>query len=286
MPDSYSSGLPAVGEARYRDPLTHIDWPQLRMPGAWLPQEALSLHGVPAFDALGAEARENLSRYEFINTLYCGLWLESIFLQRVSRLIAPGMAREGHAHLLHELREETGHSLMFLRAVDAGGVALPDGTWRAPRMAAALGRYAPAGGALFWLAMLIGEHVSDSFNRLVIGAQENINPAVRDICSLHSVDEARHIAHAQRMLAAALSARGAAGRAMLAVAARVLLAQMAAVFYFPLASFYALAGLPAHTDWHALARNNPARRRFVAESLAPTRQLLQEMGLRQAMKDI
>lgn len=284
MPDIVTPESMTPDGSRYRDPLAHVDWPQLRMRGLWLPREALSLQGLPEFDALDDETICSLSRYEFVNVMYCGVWLESLFLQRVSRLLRPSMPHAEYSRLLHELREETGHSLMFLRAIESGGLTLPPDAWRAPRIAALLGRYAPAGGALFWLAMLIGEHVSDAFNRQVCDADAglSINPAVRAICMLHVADEARHITHAHRMLSAVLARQGAAGRTVLSAAARVLLWQMTSVFYFPPACFYALAGLPEGIDWHAAARNNPGRRRFIARCLAPTHDLLQSLGLRTA----
>lgn len=266
--------------APYGDPLTLIDWGQLRAHERWLPDASLSLYGLAEFDALGAEVKQRLSQYEFINVMYCGLWLESIFLQRVSRLLLPGMPRAEHAHLLHELREETGHSLMFLRAIEASVVALPEGSWRAPRTAALLGRFAPARGALFWLAMLIGENVSDSFNRHLCNESYDVNPAVRQISRLHVVDEARHIEYARGMLAVMLASGGAVRRRAWSAAARVLLRQMTSVFYTPPARFYLLAGLPRGTDWRAAALRNPARQQFVAQRLAPTRHLLQTLGLK------
>jgi hypothetical protein len=143
-----------------------------------------------------------------------------------------------------------------------------------------LGRFAPAGGPLFWLAMLIGEHVSDSFNRHVCEASGvEVNAGVRQISMLHVADEARHIDYACSMLAAALSTRGVARRAVLSAAARVLLWQMTSVFYYPPSRFYTLAGLPHDTDWRAAALRNPARKRFVAQRLAPTVRLLQSFGL-------
>ena len=267
---------PAAG---YRDPLTRIDWVQLGAQPRWLPDAALSLHGVPAFDALDAGVKQRLSQYEFINVMYCGLWLESIFLQRVSRLLLPGMPRGEHAHLLHELREETGHSLMFLRAIEAGGVALPEGSWRAPRTAALLGRFAPARGTLFWLAMLIGEQVSDSFNCHLCDESVEVNPAVRQISLLHAADEARHITHAQDMLAGMLHGGGAFQRGVLSAGARLLLWQMTSVFYTPPARFYQLAGLREGVDWRAAAQRNPARRQFIAQRLAPTWRMLQSLGI-------
>lgn len=265
--------------ARYRDPVARVNWSQLDTSSWWLPEPALSLHGLPEFDALPPAARQRLSQYEFINVMHCGLWLEGIFLQRMSRRLWPGMPREEHEYLLHELREEAGHSLMFLRAIEAGGLALPDDSWRAPRIASALGRFAPAGSGLFWLAMLIGEDMSDKFNRYVRSQSHRINPAVRQICTLHVVDEARHISLARRKLETALAGAGVMRRQLLSAAARLLLWQMARAFYFPPARFYELAGLARDSDWRPAALRNPARRQFVAERLAPTVRVLESHGL-------
>jgi len=265
--------------SRYRDPVARVDWPQLAAGGPWLPETALSLHGTPEFEALDSQARCRLSQYEFLNVMHCGLWLEAIFLQRMSQRLAPDMPRAEYEYLLHELREEAGHSLMFLRAIQESGLALPDGSWRAPRIASVLGRLAPAGGAVFWLAMTIGEDVSDKFNRHLRGLAEGVNSAVRQICTLHVVDEARHIAAARRNLELALAGAGPAQQRLLSAAARLLLAQMARTFYYPPARFYDLAGLPRGIAWRRVALANPSRRAFVSERLAPTVRALESLGL-------
>jgi P-aminobenzoate N-oxygenase AurF len=269
----------SANSAHYRDPVARVNWSQLDTASWWLPEAALSLHGLPEFDGLAPAVRQRLSQYEFVNVMHCGLWLEGIFLQRMSHRLWPGMPREEHEFLLHELREEAGHSLMFLRAIEAGGLALPDGSWRAPRLASALGRFAPAGGGLYWLAMLIGEDVSDKFNRCVRAPSHEINPAVRQIFSLHVADEARHISAARHQLETALAEAGTARRRLLSVAARLLLWQMARAFYFPPRRFYELAGLAPDSNWRLAALRNPVRRRFVAERLAPTVRVLEAYGL-------
>lgn len=281
MPNAHAALLSqlSASSAPYRDPLALVNWTQLNTNSFWLPEPALSLHGLPEFDTLAPAVRRRLSQYEFINVMHCGLWLEGIFLQRMSRRLRPGMPRAEHEYLLHELREETGHSLMFLQAIEASGLALPDGSWRAPRAAGALGRFAPAGGGLFWLAMLIGEDVPDKFNRYVRGRADAVNPAIRQICTLHVADEARHIGLARRMLETALAGMGTLRRGLLSAAARLLLWQMARAFYFPPVRFYELAGLPRDSDWRSAALRNPARKRFVAERLVPTIRVLELYGL-------
>lgn len=265
--------------ARYRDPLALVDWSRLNMHDFWLPEAALSLHGSPEYEAIAPALRRRLSHYEFIHVVHCGLWLESIFLQRMAHRLRPGMPRAEHEYLLHELREETGHSLMFLRAVEASGLALPAGSWRPPRAASALGRFAPAGGGLFWLAMLIGEEVPDQFNRYVCGHADPVNPAIRQICAVHAADEARHIALARRSLEVASSGARGLRRGLLSTAARGLIGQMTRTFYYPPERFYELAGLGRGVGWRTLALRNPARRRFVAERLAPTLRVLELHGL-------
>lgn len=266
--------------APYRDPLALIDWAALDRDGYWLPEPALSLYGLPEYETLSDAVKRRLSQYEFINVMQCGLWLEGVFLQRLARRLRPALPRAEYEYLLHELREEAGHSLMFLKAIEAGGLPLPANAWRAPRLPGALARGLPGGGAMFWLAMVIGEDVPDKFNRFVRQHAERVSPAVRQILTAHIVDEARHIALARGQLESRLQACGTGRRALLGVAARLLVGQMASVFYFPPASFYELAGLTRGAVWRRSALKNPARRRFVAQCLAPTLRMLEGYGLR------
>jgi hypothetical protein len=263
----------------YRDPLAAVDWPRLAEGGFWLPEPALSLWGLPEYGAFSPQIRRRLSQYEFVNALHAGLWLESVFVARLSRRLAPSLPRAEYEYFLHELREEAGHSLMFLKAIESGGLALPEGAWRAPRFADWMARRAPASGALFWLATVIAEDIPDKFNRHV-RASSGVNPAVRQICTLHALDEARHIAAARSRLEAALARASALRRAWLAPFAGALLRQFVAVFYLPPAAFYELAGLTHGEWWRRQAARNPARRAFVEQRLAPTLRLLERYGLR------
>jgi hypothetical protein len=264
--------------AGYRDPLQCIDWQALDAAGGWLPDAALSLYGLPEYDAVAPAVRRRLGQYEFINTLCCGLWLESLFLQRLAQELHSGMARTEYEYVLHQLREESGHSLMFLRVIEASGLPLPEGAWRCPALTAAVARRAPVKGDFFWLAMLIGEHVPDTFNRW-LRRQAGVHPVVAQVCSVHVADEARHIAYARNGLERPLPACGPAKRRMLSLSARVLLARLARLFYFPSARFYELAGLDDGAAWRRKALSNPVRARFVEERLRPTAKLLAGYGL-------
>ena len=265
----------------YRDPLTSLDWGALDTRDYWLPPQALSICGLPEFATLNDAVKRRLSQYEFINVLLCGLWLESVFIVRLGRALAGDLGAAERAWLLHEIREEAGHSLMFLKLIELSALPLPEHVWRGPRLADACARGLPATGPLFWLAAAIGEDIPDKFNRYVRqhGGGE-VNPVIREVCTLHIVDEARHIAYAREQLEIRLARAGALRRRGLAAALDLLLRQFALRFYFPPAGFYELAGLTRGAWWRRAARADPQRREFVRERLAPTVRMLRQYGLR------
>ena len=264
---------------RYRDPLAAVDWARLDADSFWLPESALSLHGLAAYEDLALDVRRRLSQYEFINVMHAGLWLERVFMQRLSRRLSARLPRAEYQYFLHEMREEAGHSLMFLRAMESAGLAVEPDAWQPPRVADWLARRAPAGGVLFWAATVVAEDVPDKFNRH-LRAIDGINPAVRDICTVHCIDEARHIAAARAQLEAALSSLPRPLLALLNPLVRLLVRQHARVFYLPPARFYELAGLTHGERWRRMALHNPARQAFVRERLAPTLHLLEGYGFR------
>jgi len=263
----------------YRDPLALIEWGALSLDDAWLPEPALSLHGLPEYAILSDTVKRRLSQYEFINVMLCGLWLEGLLLLRLARRLKPGLARSEHEYLLHEMREEAGHSLMFLKAIESSGLPLPERAWRPPPLSGLLARRLPLTGAFFWLAAVIAEHVPDQFNRVVRQSAQHVNTAVRQILSVHIVDEARHIALARERLETLVGRSSAVRRVVLARAAHALIGDLVNVCYFPAPRFYELAGLTPGDAWRRRALGNPARRAFIAQCLGATRRMLGSLGL-------
>ncbi|MBI4196071.1 MAG: diiron oxygenase [Betaproteobacteria bacterium] len=263
----------------YRDPLAVIEWARLDTMSFWLPEPALSLYGLPEYTGLPVATRRRLSQYEFINVMQTGLGVERLFLQRISRSLGAALPRAEYEYFLHELREEAGHSLMFLKAIEASGLEVPAGAWDVTPWMERLARNLPARGALFWLATVIAEDVPDRFNRYVRNESEVLNPAIRQICTLHIVDEARHIAAARARLEAALKGR-AARRFLLMPFMNLVFRKFVATFFLPPARFYELAGLSHGHWWRRMAAANPAHRRFIAQCLAPTLRMLEGYGLR------
>jgi len=265
---------------RYRDPLVAIDWSQLNTDSYWLPQTALSLYGLAEYDTLAEMVKKRLSQYEFLSIAHSGLWLEGIFLCRIIRRMNPALPAAEYAYCLHEIREEAGHSLMFMQAIEKSGLALPAGAWRKPRIADWLARHAPADSVFFWLATIIAEDLPDKFNRYVRAhASTELNPVIRQICTLHIVDEARHIAFARHQLEAALGDQPRRRTAWLTPLVALLLNQFIATFYLPAAAFFELARLTDGASWRGKARRNPVRAQFIRDRIGPTLHLLESYGI-------
>ena len=274
----------SINSCPYHDPLTRLDWSQLSSDDFWLPQSAMSLQGVADFEKLPDLTKKRLSHYEFIGFIQAGLWLESIFIERLGKNLRKTRALAEHAYYLHEIREEAGHSLMFLHLMEKSGLRLPD-TWRQrPRFADFLGRHAPLNTTLFWLAVVVGEEVPDKLNRHVrVHADATLNPLIRQMCTLHIIDEARHLAHARSALDASLRTASALQKKLLTPVIRLLLKQFVRTFYLPRPEVYELAGLTPGANWVAMAAANPARHEFVAQCINPTLHLLENHGFKLAI---
>jgi hypothetical protein len=266
----------------YEDPLARIEWDRLDLEAPWLPEAAVSLHGVPEFEALPRAVRVRLSQYEFLNFIDAGLWLEGYFMERIARAMnRADLARYTLRYRLHELREEAGHSLMFLELMQRAGLPLPER--RAPgrfRFARLFGRYAPMESTAFWMAAVIGEELPDRLNRFIREHAEGLCPVIVQMSTLHQIDEARHIRYARSRFERRLEAMPAWRRSLLAPLMRVLLRQFVEFFYYPGWALYELAGLKPGQRWAAAARTNPARTAFVNRCLEPTIASFARLGLR------
>lgn len=268
----------SVNSAQYRDPLTQLPWHALSLDDFWLPPAALSLAGLADFERQPELVQRRLSQYEFLHFIQAGLWLEGIFVARLGRALRTAESQAEYAYNLHEIREEAGHSLMFLKLLEQNGLRLPHGSFQRPWLANFLGRHAPERSTLFWLAVVIGEEIPDRLNRFVRSNGDAINPLIQKMCRLHAIDEARHIARSRHTLEQSLASASAIQRSLLTPVARALLAQFARTFYLPSPAVYELAGLGQGQHWRELARRNPVRVAFVAQCLRPTLHLLQRHG--------
>lgn len=276
------SSLTELPQIRYEDPLVRIDWQAIDRECWWLPPRLLSLAGVPQFERLDERARQRLSHLEYVHLLEAGLWLESQFMARLARL-AHSCADVGRtARFLHELREEAGHSLMFVELLERSGFGVC--TRRGPGVRAVdlLGGLLSSRSALFWAMVVIGEELPDQLNRrLRRGVEEaTLSTVVYRIAAIHTRDEAIHCAFAREQCRESAARCPAWQRALLAPALSLAIDLYARYVYFPSAATYARAGLAPTRRWQALARANPNRRAQVAHMLRPTLEFLNRSGWR------
>lgn len=269
----------ARNSSPYVDPLSRIDWGRLSTDDYWLPPAAISLHGVPAFMALPEAQRRRLSQFEFLHLIEAGLWLEGLFMQRLAGSLRATTSATIACYRLHELREEAGHSLMFMEVMARSGLRLTHRPYGRLWLAQAFARLAPLDSVAFALATALGEEIPDRLNRFVRRHRGGVNGAIAQVCSLHAVDEARHIAFAHDTVMRGLADTPTWRRALLARLVAALLQQFIDAFFFPHARLYAQAGLTPAAQWARLARANPVRHAFIADCLNPTRRHLARAGL-------
>lgn len=268
----------SANSAEYRDPLTQLPWHALSLADFWLPPSALSLAGVSEFDQQTEAVQRRLSQYEFIHFTQAGLWLEGIFIERLSRGLSKTESHAETAYNLHEIREESGHSLMFLKLMEQSGLYLPKNSFRPPWLTTVLSRHASSHSPLFWLAVVLGEEIPDWLNRYVQNHRAAINPLIAAMCRLHTIDEARHIARSRRSLEQHLHSQSALKRFLLNRVAQALLQQFVRAFYLPSPAIYELAGLSPGDKWHKFALHNPTRQNFLDQCTRPTLHRLAQSG--------
>ncbi len=240
----------------------------------------MSLHGTAHYAALSPEQKLRLSQAEFVSFTVVGLWLESFLLAAFTREALRQFRSDllAYRYQLHELREEIGHSLMFLELMRRSGFALPvPSGWRAD-LALALSGLISAEKPLFWAGSLICEEVPNNFNRLVL-ADPSLPAAVRGMVRLHVREETRHVAYARLRLIQDLPRLGRARRALYGPALRLGAGQFVRGCFYPSRQVYAAAGIADAAKAAAAARANPARAALVEECLRPVRQFLREHQL-------
>jgi hypothetical protein len=280
MPSELAEHL-SRNSAPYRDPVSRIDWDRLSTRQYWLPPEAVSLHGVPEFMTRPEAERMRLSHYEFLSFIEAGLWLEGMFMERIARSMRQDRRNlPALKYRLHEMREEAGHSLMFLELMERSGLAVPYRRFASLRLANLLGRFAPLETAGFWMATVIGEEIPDRLNRYIRQHSAQVCPTIVEMSTLHLIDEARHITYAREMVESRLAWLHGWQRLLLGSLLKRLLRQFIDVFYYPDARLYELAGLYPGAKWAALGRTSGHRREFVELCLHPTLEIFRQRGFR------
>ncbi len=265
----------------YKDPVEQIPWDDLDTAHPWLPDHLLSLYGMPEFGLLQPEERLRLSQVEFVSFCELGLWLEALFIQRLGSHLLGNLYGDVHSYhyQLHELREEVGHSLMFLELQQRAQLPFMTAPGQRPSLARWFARFAPEASAAFWSTILIGENVPDQMSRLIF-ADKTLPAAVLAITQLHMREEARHMAFARVTIQRRSRHLGRWEKWILSPLLREVMRQFLQTAFFPGPAVYAAAGLE-HP--HLLARRvrlNKERISLMERCAEPSRKFLWSQGFK------
>ena len=269
----------------YKDPITAIDWRSADAERPWLPRGLLLGHEsqVP----IRADQFIALSRAEYARLCAAGLWLEGLLINRVTASGLLDVDTQEARVMLQEIREETGHSLMFLEMIDrAGHDDRPrlEGT----RLLTAIAKRLHIETAEFWAMVFIGETVTDTFAKkalkLADSSDDAICPVAEQVLALHHREEARHIAAARQFLAARISKMNRHRRWIFAGTLHWLLNLfLEATMYPSLESLYRAGVTDADILFHRL-RRDPWRQKVAVACATPAVSLLTREGLMSAVQ--
>jgi len=255
--------------AQYHDPMAAIDWRAADDTRPWLPPALLSLAGPEAQDPMAPEDLLRFSRVEFARLCAAGLWLEGLLISRVMRngclTTMPVEARV----MLQEVREEAGHSLMFVEMIDRaglGGVTLLGDIRLLTRVAHRLNPDQPE----FWAMVYIGESVIDTLALKTLREGEDaICPVARQVLQFHHRDEARHMAAARVFLQTRVDAMSPLRRRLFETALGFLLRRFLRATLYPTEASLRAMGLKDPGGMARMAARSPDRARLAAECAAP-----------------
>ena len=268
--------------AGYRDPLSLIHWPAADPGLPWLPLRLLSIDGLAERADAGPDRLLRFSRMEFARLCAAGMWLEGLLIHRVSSNGFLGLDADEARVALQEVREESGHSLMFLEMMQRAGAA------RVPLLGATgllswVARRLDPAGPEFWAMVYIGETVTDAFAlkalKIARPGREAICPVARQGLELHPRDEARHIAASRVFLANRLDRMTGVRLAVFRRTLRFLLDRFVEATLYPTPASLAAAGFQ---DSEALCRRIracPERRALARDCARPALDLLAANGV-------
>ena len=185
--------------ARSYDPDLDIDWSApLAESKGFIPEHRCSLYGTALWEQLSPQQRLELRNHEAASLLGTGIWFESLLMRMLAKLACHGDPASRHVqYILAEIAEECRHSIMFARVIERIGTPVYGPPWHARAMGDLL--FALARGPALWGAILIGEEITDRFQREMVN-DETIQPLARMVNRIHIMEEARHIGFAREEL--------------------------------------------------------------------------------------
>jgi hypothetical protein len=257
------------------DPRTDVDWETTLEPDKfYLSEPHVSLFGTPLWEQLSLEQRVELSKHESASWLSAGIAFE---LQLDTFLLRHAFVRDPRSehvrYALTEIEDECRHSLMFSRLLEHLGTPLYCFDPKLRRLVWA-GQHVTSDIGAF-IGTLIVEEFLDAAQRQIM-RDEQVQPLVRQVCTIHVVEEARHVSYARSEIARRLPRVSPLRRAAL----REVTALMAAGIYKMLVDpqVYRSIGLDPRVALAAVAASEH-RFHFRRELTSRTFSFFNEVGL-------
>ena len=266
--------LKASAEKSY-DPDVEIAWTEPFEPGKFFLCEAhVSLYGTPLWDRLGLEKRIELSKHESASWLSAGIAFE---MQLNSFLLRHAFVRDPMSdhvrYALTEVEDECRHSIMFSRMIEKMGTpaycfspTLRKVIWRAQLLGTEI---------MALIGTLIVEEFLDSAQRQIM-RDESVQPLVRQMTTIHVVEEARHVSYARSELARQLEHIGPKRRAVVQQLTALAAAGIYAMLVDP--AVYRCVGLDRKIALAAV-KASEHRREFRRDLTARSFRNFDELGL-------
>src|SRR5438309_4894848 len=266
--------LKATADKSY-DPDVDVDWAQDFEPGKFfVSQKHVSLYGTPLWEQMSLEQRIELSKHESSSWLSAGIAFEmqlDAFLLRHAFVRDPTSNHVRYA--LTEIEDECRHSLMFSRMIE--------------KMGTPIYCFQPRLRKLVWNTQFLGTEITAFVGTLIVeefldAAQrqimrdDRVQPLVRQLTTIHVVEEARHVSYARSELARQVAGISPARRAVV----RQLTAWMAAGIYTMLVdpAVYRSVGLEPKVALEAV-KQSAHRREFRRQLTTRTFRNFHEVGL-------
>jgi hypothetical protein len=182
-----------------------------------------------------------------------------------------------YRYCLHESVEECNHTMMFQEMVNRIGVDVPG----MPRLLKWVQPLIPlVAGPLpipFWFGILAGEEPIDHTQKNVLREGKSLHPIMEKVMAIHVAEEARHLSFARHYLHDRTPKMGHARRAVLSLAAPLVLGVMARLMVRPPGDLVREFNIPK--DVLRAAFDSPEGRQTLADSVTKTRKLWVELGL-------
>jgi hypothetical protein len=287
-PDAYRAlvaRLSAASVDKHFDAYADIAWdaPEMRIdredPRWMLPEDDHGLGATAWYRAQPEDVRARIGLHMVAAFMKVGLQFENVLsrglLDFASRL--PNGAPE-YRYALHEVIEESHHSLMFQEFVNRAGMEVGGLNWWQRVGAAQVIRYARVFPELFFVFVLGGEDPIDHVQRRALQSGRDIHPLLRRIMQIHVTEEARHLCFARHYLRRRVPELGVLKRTAMSQQAPVILGIMSQMMMRPSADVVRAHGIPRAVLAEAYERN-PAHRARTVDALAKVRGLLEEIGL-------